>query len=185
MEFAHPFFRCGEEGSLELIKRKISAAKTDDSRGRPENFNQQVLIDVRQMKGKQETMDNKLLQMKRENDALWRELSVLRQKHVKQQQIVSKLLQFLVSMMSTQSHRIGFKRRLPLMLADSEDQKSPKQSRPADTGEGSPQGPVIQDVTGRRTPHHFKSSGLSRRGFRRAGPKRCFESLDYSSCCVE
>ena len=48
-------------------------------------------MDVRQMKGRQETMDSKLVTMKRENEALWRELSTLRQKHVKQQQIVSKV----------------------------------------------------------------------------------------------
>jgi heat shock transcription factor 1 len=48
-------------------------------------------MDVRQMKGKQETMDSKLGTMKRENEALWRELSALRQKHAKQQQIVSKV----------------------------------------------------------------------------------------------
>ena len=47
--------------------------------------------DVRQMKGRQDTLDNKLMAVKRENEALWRELSVLRQKHAKQQQIVSKV----------------------------------------------------------------------------------------------
>lgn len=50
-----------------------------------------VLIDVHQMKGRQETMDTKLLQIRRENEALWTELATLRQKHAKQQQIVSKV----------------------------------------------------------------------------------------------
>lgn len=43
------------------------------------------------MKGRQESMDNKLVTMKRENEALWRELASLRQKHAKQTQIVSKV----------------------------------------------------------------------------------------------
>ena len=43
------------------------------------------------MKGRQDTLDNKLMAVKRENEALWRELTVLRQKHAKQQQIVSKV----------------------------------------------------------------------------------------------
>ncbi|XP_026685895.1 heat shock factor protein-like [Diaphorina citri] len=42
------------------------------------------------MKGRQESFDNKLSSMKQENEALWRELSILRQKHMKQQQIVNK-----------------------------------------------------------------------------------------------
>jgi len=43
------------------------------------------------MKGRQEAMDSKLVAVKRENEALWRELSQLRQKHSKQQQIVTKV----------------------------------------------------------------------------------------------
>jgi len=43
------------------------------------------------MKGRQENMDSKLVTMKRENEALWRELASLRQKHAKQTQIVSKV----------------------------------------------------------------------------------------------
>lgn len=50
-----------------------------------------VLGDVKQMKGRQENLDSKLATMKRENEALWRELAMLRQKHHKQQQIVNKV----------------------------------------------------------------------------------------------
>ncbi|CAG7837666.1 unnamed protein product [Allacma fusca] len=147
MEFAHPFFLKGSESTLELIKRKIPAAKLEESRGsRPDTINK-VLIDVRQMKGRQDSMDNKLVAVKRENEALWRELSILRQKHAKQQQIVSKLLQFLVGMMSSQSHRISFKRRMPmnmpLMLSDSDGLKSAKRNKKS----GEFGGPVIRDVT--------------------------------------
>ncbi|ODN00742.1 Heat shock factor protein [Orchesella cincta] len=142
MEFAHPFFLKGQEASLELIKRKIPASKHEESRIRPDSLNK-VLLDVRQMKGRQETMDNKLLTMKRENEALWRELASLRQKHAKQTQIVSKLLQFLVGMMSQQTPRLAFKRRMPLMLNDKDGVKQ-KLSR---TDANEPTGPVIHDVT--------------------------------------
>jgi heat shock transcription factor 1 len=57
----------------------------------PEVINR-VLGDVKQMKGKQESLDSKLTAMKRENEALWRELALLRQKHHKQQQIVNKVM---------------------------------------------------------------------------------------------
>ena len=43
------------------------------------------------MKGKQESMDSKLLAMKHENEALWREVASLRQKHAQQQKVVNKV----------------------------------------------------------------------------------------------
>ena len=43
------------------------------------------------MKSKQDSLDSHLSKMKRENESLWREVLVLRQKHAKQQQIVNKV----------------------------------------------------------------------------------------------
>lgn len=66
------------------------------------------------MKGKQESVDSRLTSMKRENEALWREVAALRQKHMKQQQIVNKLIQFLISIVQPGSRGaagLGIKRR--------------------------------------------------------------------------
>ncbi|OPJ77596.1 hypothetical protein AV530_008742 [Patagioenas fasciata monilis] len=65
----------------------------------------------------------------RENEALWREVASLRQKHAQQQKVVNKLIQFLISLV--QSNRIlGVKRKIPLMLNDSSSAHSmPKYSR--------------------------------------------------------
>jgi len=64
------------------------------------------------MKGKQETVDSRLNTMKRENEALWREVAALRQKHMKQQQIVNKLIQFLISIVQPSGRAgLGLKRR--------------------------------------------------------------------------
>ena len=64
------------------------------------------------MKGKQETVDSRLNSMKRENEALWREVAALRQKHMKQQQIVNKLIQFLISIVQPSGRAgLGLKRR--------------------------------------------------------------------------
>ncbi|XP_048796155.1 uncharacterized protein LOC125691171 isoform X4 [Lagopus muta] len=64
-----------------------------------------------------------------ENEALWREVASLRQKHAQQQKVVNKLIQFLISLV--QSNRIlGVKRKIPLMLNDSSSAHSmPKYSR--------------------------------------------------------
>lgn len=72
----------------------------------------QILADVRSMKGKQENVDSRLNTMKRENEALWREVASLRQKHMKQQQIVNKLIQFLISIVQPNGRAgLGLKRR--------------------------------------------------------------------------
>jgi heat shock transcription factor 1 len=52
-------------------------------------------------------MDGKLDTMKKENEALWREVVNLRQKHSSQQKIVNKLIQFLVSIVQPRMHHHG------------------------------------------------------------------------------
>ncbi|XP_053100678.1 heat shock factor protein 1 isoform X2 [Hemicordylus capensis] len=119
-EFQHPYFIRGQEHLLENIKRKVtnvSGIKNEDIRVRQDSVTK-LLTDVQVMKGKQESMDSKLIAMKHENEALWREVASLRQKHAQQQKVVNKLIQFLISLV--QSNRIlGVKRKIPLMLNDS------------------------------------------------------------------
>ncbi|KAK2505011.1 hypothetical protein MC885_004480 [Smutsia gigantea] len=121
----------GEEQLLENIKRKVtsvSTLKNKDIKIRQDSITK-LLTDVQLMKGKQESMDSKLLAMKHENEALWREVASLRQKHAQQQKVVNKLIQLLISLV--QSNRIlGVKRKTPLMFNDSSSAHSmPKYSR--------------------------------------------------------
>uniref|UniRef100_A0A8B9Q619 Heat shock transcription factor 1 n=1 Tax=Apteryx owenii TaxID=8824 RepID=A0A8B9Q619_APTOW len=130
-EFQHPYFIRGQEHLLENIKRKVtsvSSIKNEDIKVRQDNVTK-LLTDIQVMKGKQESMDSKLIAMKHENEALWREVASLRQKHAQQQKVVNKLIQFLISLV--QSNRIlGVKRKIPLMLNDSSSAHSmPKYSR--------------------------------------------------------
>ena len=66
-----------------------------------------VLDDVRNLQTKQTALSDKLFHMQDENQALWREIGLLKQKHAKQQQAVSKLVEFLLHLLtnSTQPHR--------------------------------------------------------------------------------
>ncbi|XP_022357825.1 heat shock factor protein 1 isoform X1 [Enhydra lutris kenyoni] len=130
-EFQHPCFLRGQEQLLENIKRKVtsvSTLKNEDIKIRQDSVTK-LLTDVQLMKGKQESMDSKLLAMKHENEALWREVASLRQKHAQQQKVVNKLIQFLISLV--QSNRIlGVKRKIPLMLNDGSSAHSgPKYGR--------------------------------------------------------
>lgn len=130
-EFQHPCFLRGQEQLLENIKRKVtsvSTLKSEDFRIRQDSVTK-LLTDVQLMKGRQESMDSKLLAMKHENESLWREVAGLRQKHAQQQKVVNKLIQFLISLV--RSNRIlGLKRKIPLMLNDGSSAHSlPKYGR--------------------------------------------------------
>ncbi|KAG6440469.1 hypothetical protein O3G_MSEX001278 [Manduca sexta] len=129
IEFSHPCFMKGHAYLLEHIKRKIANPKsivTSNESGekilvKPELMNK-VLADVKQMKGKQESLDAKFSAMKQENEALWREVAILRQKHIKQQQIVNNLIQFLMSLVqptrppNASGNNVGVKRPYQLMI---------------------------------------------------------------------
>ncbi|XP_029420059.1 heat shock factor protein 1 isoform X7 [Nannospalax galili] len=148
-EFQHPCFLRGQEQLLENIKRKVtsvSTLKSEDIKIRQDSVTK-LLTDVQLMKGKQECMDSKLLAMKHENEALWREVASLRQKHAQQQKVVNKLIQFLISLV--QSNRIlGVKRKMPLssspLVRIKEEPPSPPQSPRVE--EASPGHPSSMDT---------------------------------------
>ncbi|KAI9535958.1 hypothetical protein NQZ68_038745 [Dissostichus eleginoides] len=163
-EFQHPFFIRGQEHLLENIKRKVttvSSVRPEEVKVSSDDVNK-ILSDVQLMKGKQETIDSRIIAMRQENEALWREVASLRQKHVQQQKVVNKLIHFLVSLV--QSNRVlGVKRKIPLMLNDSSSAHSlPKYSRPFSLEQAAASlfpadppltsGPIISDLTDVATP---------------------------------
>lgn len=153
MEFSHPYFQRDHPYLLEHIKRKISTAKTtnpDDKTNIKHEIVSKVLSDVKLMKGRQDSLDNRFLSMKQENEALWREVAILRQKHMKQQQIVNKLIQFLVTIVQPQrgsgigsmGGMGGVKRRYQLMIND-----IPDAAKIRKTQRNAGDGPVIRELT--------------------------------------
>lgn len=158
MEFSHPCFRRDQPFLLEHIKRKISTAKTastDDKSTIKQEVVSKVLNDVKAMKGRQDSLDSRFVSMKQENEALWREVAILRQKHLKQQQIVNKLIQFLVTIVqpqrgsgiSSMGGMGGVKRRYQLMINDVPDAaKVRKTGRTTSTSSGN-EGPIIRELT--------------------------------------
>ena len=117
MEFAHPFFLRGQEVLLHQIKRKVASNKVaapsaalGGSQFTPSIKTEkvtEVLSEVNQLKDKQEDMDSKLDTMKKENEALWREVINLRQKHSNQQKIVNKLIHFLMGCLQGGIHPLS------------------------------------------------------------------------------
>ncbi|XP_069468614.1 heat shock factor protein 3-like isoform X3 [Ambystoma mexicanum] len=125
IEFQHPFFKQGQGELLELIKRKVPAVRPEDGK-LPNDDLHKVLVEVQEMRDEQTNMDAKLDLMRRENKALWKEVSVLRRKHNQQQELLSKILQFILSLMR-RNYVVGVKRKRPLLDASSPN--SPKYSR--------------------------------------------------------
>lgn len=129
IEFAHPHFIRGQDGQLEFIKRrapenqpktnvqpvKVEAAPRQAPTPAPSSVSNppaetkplraievgHLLDDVRSLHSKQNSLTDKLFHLEDENQALWREIGSLRQKHSKQQQIVTKLMEFLVHILSS------------------------------------------------------------------------------------
>ena len=101
-----------------------------------------ILMDMKGIKGKQESIDTFLGNLQRENEALWREVVLLRQKHQKQQQIVEKLIQFFLTLVHNRG--IGLKRNFPLMI-DTKNGGSSQLRMNLVPNKRS--GPVIHDVT--------------------------------------
>uniref|UniRef100_A0A224YZR7 Heat shock transcription factor 1 n=1 Tax=Rhipicephalus zambeziensis TaxID=60191 RepID=A0A224YZR7_9ACAR len=161
IEFFHDFFVRGQECLLGLIKRKVPSSRAgahgpEDGQAHSEVL-KELLTNAGNMHERQEQMDQLLADMKKENEALWREVARLRQKHIKQQQIVEKLIQFLITMVQA-NRNITVKRKIPLMLHDSPNTgaKMPRLAKNAfvaDYHVSSPagsqvsDGPVIHDVT--------------------------------------
>ncbi|XP_037806901.1 heat shock factor protein isoform X2 [Lucilia sericata] len=143
MEFTHPCFKRNCPYLLEHIKRKIASTKSVDEKSalKPEAVTK-VLQDVKAMRGRQDSLDSRFSVMKQENEALWREIASLRQKHAKQQQIVNKLIQFLITIVQPQRNMTSVKRHMQLMINDIPDKSKLRKTSESESDGG----PVIHEL---------------------------------------
>ncbi|XP_048757670.2 heat shock factor protein-like isoform X6 [Ostrea edulis] len=185
LEFHHPYFQRGEEQLLEHIKRKITHHLPVHPKIKMEPVQEvsvpaedldRMVSEVSQVKGKQEMMNSKLETMKRENEVLWREVASLRQKHIKQTQIVNKLIQFLVHLVGANRVTSANKRKMPLMISDTASPKVPRYNNlPIDMDTAgytvhspesyssvtsSSNGPIIHDITDQHTGNPKQTSDV-------------------------
>ena len=102
----------GQEHLLDQIKRKVNpAASKGVSNFVPSIKSEkvtEVLSEVGVLRERQEDLDNKLDNMRSENEALWGEVLSLRQKHHQQQKIVNKLIQFLSALLQPRGMKRSF-----------------------------------------------------------------------------
>ncbi|XP_077164342.1 heat shock factor protein 3-like isoform X2 [Paroedura picta] len=126
IEFQHPFFKREKFSLLANIKRKVSAVRAEDLKACPDDLHK-VLSEVQEMREQQNDMDLKLVNLRRENQALWKEVATLRQKHSQQQQLLSKILEFILNLMR-RNCTVGLKRKRS--LSDGSGASPAKYGRP-------------------------------------------------------
>ncbi|XP_015477372.1 heat shock factor protein 2 isoform X3 [Parus major] len=114
VEFRHAYFRQGREDLLEHIKRKVSSSRPEENKIRQEDLSQ-IICSAQKVQIKQTTIESQLTLLKRENESLWREVSELRAKHLQQQQVIRKIVQFIVTLVQN-NQLVSLKRKRPLLL---------------------------------------------------------------------
>ncbi|XP_036236824.1 heat shock factor protein 2 isoform X3 [Molothrus aeneus] len=114
VEFRHAYFRQGREDLLEHIKRKVSSSRPEENKIRQEDLSK-IICSAQKVQIKQTTIESQLSLLKRENESLWREVSELRTKHLQQQQVIRKIVQFIVTLVQN-NQLVSLKRKRPLLL---------------------------------------------------------------------
>ncbi|TRY98689.1 hypothetical protein DNTS_033436 [Danionella cerebrum] len=138
VEFQHEDFQKDQPHLLGLIRRKASVSRGIEDGGQMS----QVLVQVRHVRGWQDSSNLKLMALCRDNENLWRELDVLRQNYLQHHKIIRKMVKFIIN--SVQLNGIkGCKRKLP-MIDNNEFQSSPKYTR--STYNTLPENPSLQEL---------------------------------------
>ncbi|NWI52715.1 HSF2 protein, partial [Calyptomena viridis] len=114
VEFRHAYFRQGREDLLKHIKRKVSSSRPEESKICQEELSK-IICSAQKVQMKQTTIESQLSLLKRENESLWREVSELRAKHLQQQQLIRKIVQFIVTLVQN-NQLVSLKRKRPLLL---------------------------------------------------------------------
>lgn len=114
VEFQHPSFVRGREQLLERVRRKAPALRGEDGRWRPEDLGR-LLGEVQALRGAQESTEERLRELRQQNEILWREVVTLRQSQGQQHRVVGKLIQCLFGPLQAGSSNPGAKRKLSLM----------------------------------------------------------------------
>lgn len=116
LEFSHPYFLKNCPELLIEIKRKITTNTTGTKEETYPAMLGQLAKEVLQLQQNQSMFESKLCAMKNENTALWREHSILRQKHQNLQKVLNKLIQFILALVQ-QTRGMNIKRiNMPLMI---------------------------------------------------------------------
>uniref|UniRef100_A0A914ZB34 HSF-type DNA-binding domain-containing protein n=1 Tax=Panagrolaimus superbus TaxID=310955 RepID=A0A914ZB34_9BILA len=130
LEFSHPCFVRDHPELLTQIKRKTPTTRREDAAAsaQPSKDLSNVLEEMRGLRERQKTMEDRMNELVTDNNAMWQQMTSMRAAHAKQQQIVNKLVQFLVTLVQP--------KRLPKRhLLAIDEFASPKRARTSETAD--------------------------------------------------
>ncbi|XP_035212031.1 heat shock factor protein-like isoform X2 [Stegodyphus dumicola] len=201
IEFYHQYFIKGQEPLLELIKRKIPNSKSEEPKVKQEYIDE-LISNIKSLRGKQDSAEQGMRVLKKENRLLWRHVNLLTDRYAKQQAVLQQLLPFFMNVVrsSRSSNEIALKRKAPLMIDDGDiETKIPRMSppyyvehnekdtcsaMPSSPGNVSNRGPVIHDVTDVESSKMFPANVL--RSPNSTTTKECEAIVDSPlSCSLE
>jgi heat shock transcription factor 1 len=129
LEFSHPCFVRDHPELLTQIKRKTPTSRREDGvANQPSKDLSAVLEEVQSLREKQKSMEGKMNELITDNNAMWQQMTSMRAAHVKQQQIVNKLVQFLVTLV--QPKRLSKRHMLAI-----DEFASPKRARTSEAND--------------------------------------------------
>ncbi|CAD6186342.1 unnamed protein product [Caenorhabditis auriculariae] len=133
LEFSHPYFVQNHPELLGNIKRKQSGKGTEEkSSVQTQQSLDMVLTEMRSLREKQRSMETKINEITKENRTLWDQMQSMRQQYNRQNHIVNKLVQFLVSMVQPNISKRVNKRGVLAIDDYTSPQKRPRNA--ADAG---------------------------------------------------
>ncbi|CAI4222174.1 unnamed protein product [Auanema sp. JU1783] len=102
LEFSHACFIRDRPDLLVNIKRKQSSRPAEAVSQSAQNSLQLVMDELRQVREKQRNLEAKIYDISKENETLCYDMTNIRAQHARQQQVVQKLVQFLVALVQPQ-----------------------------------------------------------------------------------
>uniref|UniRef100_A0A1I8AMQ7 HSF_DOMAIN domain-containing protein n=1 Tax=Steinernema glaseri TaxID=37863 RepID=A0A1I8AMQ7_9BILA len=161
LEFSHPFFVRGRPDCLKLIKRKPSGKKESSNQGVGEDAGNgtpaqpmvkvpakdlnAVLQEVKQLREKQNKMSERMAELSEQNETLWTEVGSVRAKHKKQEQIVNKLVQFLVALVNPSTSPSKRLAKRPMLAIEESVPTKQRRTSSSSSNNGQPFGINVGD----------------------------------------
>lgn len=134
-EFSNPHFQRNQPDLLLLVTRKKGPSA--DEKEISSIDLQHILDEIQSIKKHQMNISNQLQSIQRDNQVLWQETVQARERHLRHQETIDKILRFLASVFSNSDKRpaISRKRRFLLGPADGDDHEIEFESQPHQTAD--------------------------------------------------
>ncbi len=127
-EFSSPYFIRGQPELMQFMNRKKS--RTDEDRSDSLSVDlPHIISELSAIKKHQQTISNDLANFQQENQLLWHETLVMRDRYQKQQDTINKIMRFLASVFSKNTPTVYGNKKRPYLLPDHDDDEPNRQGK--------------------------------------------------------